>query len=141
MEPRFLHPSDYHKGFLELLGQLTTVGEISEIQFRKTLISPYGPRTYVIEDPRDNKIIATASLLIEQKFIHKCGRVGHIEDVVVDKSARGLGLGKIMIKYLTMEAKNSGCYKVILDCSEDNVGFYKKCGFSKNEVMMANYLK
>lgn len=29
-----------------------------------------------------------------------------------------------------------GCYKVILDCSEDNVPFYQKCGLVKKEVQM-----
>lgn len=34
------------------------------------------------------------------------------------------------------QAKEVGCYKVILDCSEDNVNFYQKCGFTKKEVQM-----
>jgi GNAT superfamily N-acetyltransferase len=41
-----------------------------------------------------NKIIATATLLVELKFIRSCGKCGHIEDVVVDSTYRGLRLGK-----------------------------------------------
>lgn len=33
-----------------------------------------------------------------------------------------------------------GCYKVILDCSEDNVRFYERCGFVRKEVQMAAYI-
>ena len=33
-----------------------------------------------------------------------------------------------------------GCYKVMLDCSRDNVDFYKRCGFKEKEVQMAIYL-
>ena len=29
-----------------------------------------------------------------------------------------------------------GCYKVILDCNEDNVTFYEKCGLIKKEIQM-----
>jgi hypothetical protein len=33
-------------------------------------------------------------------------------------------------------SKAAGCYKTILDCSEDNVPFYEKCGLKKKEVQM-----
>lgn len=32
--------------------------------------------------------------------------------------------------------QEAGCYKVILDCSEDNVPFYEKCGLTRKEVQM-----
>jgi len=32
-----------------------------------------------------------------------------------------------------------GCYKIILDTSEKNVGFYQKSGFVTKEVQMALY--
>ena len=85
------------------------------------------------------KLVAAATLLVEYKFIHEAGKCGHIEDVVVDSSARGLGLGKIIIRRLVELAHEAGCYKVILDCSEKNVAFYNRCGFTQNEVCMAHY--
>ena len=81
----------------------------------------------------------TTQIIIEKKFIHCLGKVGHIEDVVVDKNQRGHGLGKKIIKYLTKYAKTQGCYKVILDCSSNNMGFYIKCGYENKGVMMAKY--
>ena len=39
------------------------------------------------------RIVACATLVVEQKFIHSCGNVGHIEDVVVDDAQRGKRLG------------------------------------------------
>lgn len=36
-------------------------------------------------------------------------------------------------------AKEIGCYKVILDCSEGNVGFYERCGLVRKEVQMVKY--
>ena len=66
--------------------------------------------------------------------------MGHIEDVVVDTTYRGYGLGKKIIGVLVDHAKKMGCYKVILDCSNKNVGFYEKCGFVQHEVEMRLYL-
>ena len=62
-------------------------------------------------------------------FLRNCGKVGHIEDVVVDSNARGLKLGKKIIAFLTEHAHLMECYKVILDCSLENKTFYEKCGF------------
>jgi len=94
----------------------------------------------VIEDTKKSKIIGTATLLVEKKFIRGAGKSGHIEDVVVDSSYRGKNLGKRVIDQLVHLAKSIGCYKVILDCSEKNVSFYEKCGFTKKEVQMARYI-
>lgn len=96
-------------------------------------------KVVVIEDLDKKAIIATATLFIEQKFIRNCGKCGHIEDVVVDTSYRGLRLGKRVIEALMQAAEAAGCYKIILDCSEDNVPFYEKCGLTKKEVQMVKY--
>ncbi|KAL9261554.1 Glucosamine 6-phosphate N-acetyltransferase-like protein [Drosera capensis] len=90
----------------------------------------------VIEDEDSEKIVATGSVFIEKKFIRSCANVGHIEDVVVDASVRGLHLGKKIIDFLTKHAESEGCYKVILDCKEENIPFYEKCGFKPKEVQM-----
>lgn len=37
---------------------------------------------------------------------------------------------------LLLALQEAGCYKVILDCSEENVPFYEKCGLIKKEVQM-----
>lgn len=45
-----------------------------------------------------------------------------------------------IIEELVRIGDNLGCYKILLDCSEDNVKFYEKCGFKKKEVQMVKYL-
>ncbi|KAI7845197.1 hypothetical protein COHA_001241 [Chlorella ohadii] len=94
----------------------------------------------VIEDLDKRQIIATATLVVELKFIRGCAKCGHIEDVVVDSTYRGLRLGLRVIEALMAAAQELGCYKVILDCSEDNVPFYEKCGLTRKEVQMVKYL-
>lgn len=85
------------------------------------------------------KVVGTASLILEQKFIRNLAKVGHIEDVVVDSTARGKGVGKRLIELLTQFAKSEGCYKVILDCHVENSGFYERCGYAQKGVYMAKY--
>jgi len=95
----------------------------------------------VIEHCSSNTIVATGTILIECKLIRDYGKVGHIEDIVVDDKFRGYGLGKEMIRILTDYSMKNGCYKTILDCSDENVGFYEKCGYERKGAQMSLYVK
>ena len=137
---RNLKASDYNNGFLHLLSQLTSVGDIPEAFFNKRLQQiEQSNRQHMLVIEDQGKVVATATLLIERKFIHEAGFAAHIEDVVSDKSVRGKGLGKKIIEALVLLAESCGCYKVILDCEEHNIKFYEKCGFALKEVEMACY--
>lgn len=134
---RLLEKEDYHKSYLDLLSQLTTVGIISDKEFSKRL-DEITPNYFciVIEDIEKNIIIGTSTLLIELKFVHQCGKVAHIEDVVVHSSYRNQNLGKKLIEECIKIARENNCYKIILDCSEQNISFYEKCGFVQKEIQM-----
>ena len=67
--------------------------------------------------------------MIERKINGRTA--GHIEDVVVSKQHRGRGIGELLIEDLVKTAKKEQCYKIILNCSDKNVPFYNKFGFSK----------
>jgi GNAT superfamily N-acetyltransferase len=86
-----------------------------------------------------NKIVGTGALIVERKFIHQLGLVGHIEDIAVAKDQQGKKLGLRIIQALDFVAEKVGCYKTILDCSEANEGFYVKCGFKRAGLEMAHY--
>ncbi len=136
-----LQKNDYYNGFLQLLEQLTTVNsnEISYDDFSK-YIDKIKSKVFIIKNDSNDKIIATATALIENKFIHKLSSVCHIEDVVIDVEHRNNGLGKKMINHCVEYAKSKGCYKIILNCSEKNVQFYEKCGFTTKNVEMSLYI-
>ena len=53
--------------------------------------------------------------LLSSRFLPFCFP-GHVEDVVVDSSTRGTGLGKMMVGQLTDMALAAGCYKILLNC-------------------------
>ncbi|GJZ59498.1 glucosamine 6-phosphate N-acetyltransferase [Tanacetum coccineum] len=140
---RKLEITDKNKGFMELLQQLTVCDPVSDEVFQKRFeeFKSYGDDHIicVIEDVSRSKIVATGSVFIEKKFVRSCGKAGHIEDVVVDSSARGMQLGKKVIGFLADHARSMGCYKVILDCSAGNKAFYEKCGFKEKEIQMVKY--
>lgn len=93
----------------------------------------------VVEDISIGRIVGAATLVVEKKFLHSLGLCGHIEDVVVDSGYRGKQLGRRVIQQVVGVASRIGCYKVILDCTDKNVPFYEKCGFTRKELHMARY--
>lgn len=73
--------------------------------------------------------------------IHNLGTIGHIEEVSILKDQQGKKLGLKLINALDDVAKNIGCYKAILNCSEINEGFYVKCGYKRQSLEMAHYFE
>lgn len=136
---RHLEIKDYHKNYPNLLKQLNNE-DISYVNFENIFqhyqLNPYHS-IYVQE--HNNQIIVTGSLLIEYKFIHGGNKIGHIEDIIVDKDFRGQKLGYKIVQHLINMAFEQGCYKVILNCDEKLIGFYNKLGFKKKSSGMALY--
>ena len=140
---RPINRPDIGENYFRLLGQLTHVDleKISEQQtsgFYNSLGQHH--QLHVIEDCSTGAIVATGTIFVEQKLLRNYGRVGHIEDIVVDEEYRGYGLGKIMIEYLTNIGKELECYKCILDCDDKNMTFYEKCGYIRKGVEMSKYM-
>jgi glucosamine-phosphate N-acetyltransferase len=100
--------------------------------------------TFVCEDTPDislqphliSKIIGTASVLIEHKMLHYGSKVGHIEDVVVANRTRVKGIGRTLVEKCVEFCKTNNCYKVILNCSNENIPFYENCGFRVSDNCM-----
>lgn len=132
-----LSKDDYENGALEVLAQLTTVGDVSKEDFNKfvDLQKSDAYNTVVIRN-KQGKVSGIATLLVETKLIHGFSKVGHIEDVAVNFDERGSNIGRYLVRYLCNLAMERGCYKVILDCDVENVEFYKKCGLRERGIEM-----
>ena len=138
MDPRIITKSDF--SIVRLLEQFKNNHlQISLSQFEDFIEQLNKDHTICVID-EDNKIISCGTIIIEKKLIHHLGLVAHIEDVITDTDYRGKGLAKKIIQYLIDYSQQRGCYKVILNCSEQNCPFYKKLGFRENEKQMALYL-
>ena len=139
---RNLEPKDFGRNFLDLLSELTTVSKLSQgwCEQRLAMMRSDALQEMVVVEDLDNGLLCAAgTMVIENKFIHKCGRIGHLEDVVVHYGLRAKGLGKRVVDRAVEIAKGHGCYKVLVDCAEKNVAFYEKCGFKRNCVQMSRY--
>ncbi|XP_037732270.1 probable glucosamine 6-phosphate N-acetyltransferase isoform X1 [Drosophila subpulchrella] len=132
MKVRPLKDTDYDRGFLQLLSQLTHVGNVNRTQFLTRFSQMKASGDYfvtVIEDTRKNEIIGAASLVIERKFIHNCAVRGRLEDVVVNDTYRGKQLGKLIVVTVSLLAEELGCYKMSLDCKDKLIKFYESLGY------------
>ncbi|KAF9240059.1 acyl-CoA N-acyltransferase [Melanogaster broomeanus] len=140
---RPLASTDYKRGHLSVLSVLTVVNDLGEEawvdQFHAMRALPSTYFSIVIVDKASDHIVGVGTVFLERKFLRGLGTVGHIEDIAVDKSQQGKKLGLRIIQALTHISENSGCYKTILNCSDANIPFYEKCGFSKKENEMAKY--
>ncbi|XP_055678691.1 probable glucosamine 6-phosphate N-acetyltransferase isoform X1 [Lutzomyia longipalpis] len=132
MKVRPLQEGDYDRGFLELLSQLTKVGNITKAQFLMKFAQMRASGGYyvtVIEDTRINRLIGSATLVLEHKFIHGCSVRGRLEDVVVNNTYRGKQLGKLIVVTVNLLAQHLGCYKMSLDCKDHLIPFYETLGY------------
>ena len=138
---RELRKEDLWNGFLTTLDSLRQASDIDKNKAEKILEKINSNPDHIIAVAElDGKIVGSTTLLIESKFIHDGGLVGHIEDVVVNKEYQGQKIGEKIMQYLIDISKNRGCYKTILDCTDDVKPFYEKLGFKQvaNELRLDN---
>lgn len=139
---RPVQPDDCENGFFDILSQLTVAPKLHRSTFTALVDAQRAANNQLtlVAVNTHSRVLATGSVFIEPKFIRSARPVGHIEDIVVDKDSRGLHLGKRIILHLVDYCKTHNCYKVILDCADENIAFYQKCGFSPKERQMTQYL-
>ena len=129
--------SDLENGFLESLDNLRQTSNLEQNSVRNILKKILENENHIIHVAELNgKIVGSTTLLIEQKFIHEGGFVGHIEDVVVNKEFEGHGIGMKLVLSLLDVAKEKKCYKTILNCEDKLIPFYEKIGFKQKSTEM-----
>jgi glucosamine-phosphate N-acetyltransferase len=96
-------------------------------------------KLYVLE--KNNKIIGTGTVLIEEKLTYGGSKLGHIENILVDEYHRGNGYGEFIVKNLLKICKQENCYRVDLNCVKELENFYSKNNFNQNSISMNIYFK
>ena len=137
----YLNKLYYKNEFLEnifnLLSQLTESPIINLNDFITTIKNlPDNHFIYLYFDENKSIPVGIITLIIEQKLIHNCKCVGHIEDLVVDKEYNGKGIARELINYCINKCKLNNCYKIILDCKKELIPFYNKNNFIEQGVCM-----
>jgi GNAT superfamily N-acetyltransferase len=100
--------------------------------FEQILGSP-GLHLFVFE--LDGVVVATTYLNVIPNVTRSASPYAVIENVVVDKSHRALGLGKEIVDCTLRAAWEAGCYKAMLMTGSHNPAthaFYRACGFSSD---------
>jgi len=133
---RELNKTDNYKIYSNLLNQLSECN-INKSQFQSFINNLDDNHIVIIVySTLDNYIVGSGTLTIENKLIHNCGKVGHIEDIIIDKNHKGKSLGSKLIEYLKNISIQKGCYKTILNCDDKLCPFYEKNGFIKHSIQM-----
>ena len=129
---RPLRRDDMRNGLLETLDALRPASSMSRERAERAMdtIMSDGNRLVAVAE-HGGKVVGTATVLFETKFIHDGGMAGHIEDVAVRQEYQKKGIGRMIVKYLLDAARERGCYKTVLDCEDGLVGFYTDLGFER----------
>lgn len=86
----------------------------------------------IIENSKQKDLeVCHGTLILNLRKAINGDPVGIIEDIWTEPSFRKRGLASQLIKELIEIAKDKKCYKIILDCSDENVKLYSKLGFKK----------
>ena len=67
----------------------------------------------------------------------------YIDDICVDESARGLGVGRALYRHILAFARLLGCYNVTLNvwtCNPGAMAFYEKLGMKPYKIGMEQIL-
>ena len=131
---RPLRRDDFSRDYMNLLAQLTEVGQVGNEQYQRRFdLMRSTPNTYyicVVEDLSKSKVIATITLVYEQKFIRSTSSRGRVEDLVVDAEYRGKKLSKLLLDVVVELSKQLGCYKISLECKDHLKKHYEQFGFA-----------
>ena len=80
-----------------------------------------------------DNVVGAAELIIVPNLTHRARPWAVIENVIVNESIRGRGVGTALLEHLIDLARVSGCYKVQLHSGKQRVDahrLYRRVGFA-----------
>jgi GNAT superfamily N-acetyltransferase len=123
---------------LRLLRVLDTEAEMSfseaEDIFARMEAYPHYRCYMAVED---DKPIGIFCMIICDNLGHAGQKFAVVENVVVDPSCQGQGVGKVLMEAAMDEAARHGCYKLMLSSNEkrtDAHRFYDHLGFTRHGI-------
>jgi len=126
---------------LQLMAQLDTAGEsplsIAEGTRLLQKIATYPNYAIYLAEDQEGRIVGSFALLVMDNLAHRGAPSAVVEDVCVDESARGHGIGRAMMSFAMELAKQTGCYKLVLSSNGARTRaheFYRSLGFSEHGV-------
>lgn len=120
-----------YKDIKALLPQLSSGADLEEEELARVLENK-NANVFVARDGK--KIVGIGLLVIMPVLVEQRGR---IEDVVVDESCRGKGVGRELMEMLLLAARGKGLAAIELSSGpqrEAANALYKKLGFEEKET-------
>ena len=90
------------------------------------------PRQRLLVAEAGGRIAGSATLIIVPNLTHQGRPYAIVENVVVDQTQRGGGIGELLMRHAIEAARRAGCYKLSLTSNrrrEDAHRFYERLGF------------
>lgn len=122
----------HHQGRPDLFKDNT--GKYSEEEFLRILEDETKP-VFVAQDTETKQVLGYAfckiNLYGEQSVLRGYKSL-YLDDLCVDETVRGAGIGRRIIGFLKEYAKKSGCYNMELnvwECNPGAISFYDRNGF------------
>lgn len=119
---------------MRLYRQLNTGDPLAEawsVATFERIVRSAGLSIFVVE--LDGTVVATTYLNVIPNLTRSASPYAIIENVVVDESLRGMGIGKHIMAHTLEAAWSAGCYKVMLMTGSNDPrthAFYRACGLS-----------
>ncbi len=95
------------------------------------------PNLELIVAEDQNEVVGSLVLIIVPNLSHKGLPWALVENVIVDESRRGNGVGKVLMEYAIKRAKENGCYRIGLSSDNRRNGaheFYRSLGFEPSST-------
>ena len=125
---------DAFKNLIPLLSPSSALPSRKDLE---TIVNSNNTKLFIAEE--ENDIIGTLTLVFNKI---PTGEKAWIEDVVVDSSARGKGVGKSLTQFAIDYAIDRGINKIDLTSSPERIAannLYQKLGFKKRVTNVYRY--
>ena len=138
MNFRKLKKNDF-KQYIDLMNEFRPTIKCSKSKFEELYDNIFKNNIiFIIE--KNNEIIATGKLLVEQKFFHNFAKYGHIEDIIVKETYRGNKIGLYLVQKILEYCKKNYFFKITLTCNKELIHFYEKNNFEVYNIHMSQLL-
>ncbi len=136
---------------LELLHQLSQLGERPDRDQRSVTEAEHAALRGMLSDPRttclvieqSGRVQGTLTFYVLPNLSHGGRPIGIVENVVVDESCRGQGLGQLLMERADVLAETHGCYKLGFTSNQrraDAHRFYERLGYQVTHRGFTRYL-
>lgn len=136
-----LRPGQITRPILDIINVLSDTKKLSLEEARNIITLQLKSNHYFYVGYENGEPICCGGFLIVTKIGRNGSRDAIIEEVAVRKDKQGLGYGRKLIEFLLRKASQYNVYCVWLNCSNENIAFYEKCGFSNRGNQMKMYLQ